>query len=188
MQSMGEYSEFTLEELGMKFANDTEYTIAGAVGSLEETLSTKTVSKKYKGIEVKTRTKGDGTGELKISWHMNYELYKKAYGMNLEGFATGVYGYGQTSMHKTFALTALIYDEDDVKKLKSYPNCIIKDGISRKIENGGEEVAEIEMTIAVMPDDDRNAMYEALYDSLDEAIASAWMKTFNANLIKVKTV
>lgn len=185
-KSYGEYSEFTCEELGIKFLEDEKHKTAGAVGSIEETLNTKTVTKKYKGIEAKTRVKGDGTGELKLSLHMNYDTYKKIYGMDLENLIAGVAAYGQNSVHSTFSLTAKVEDEDERIKYKAYPNCICKDGISRKIENGGEEVAEIEMTISIMPDEYGNGMYEALEEGLDETVKTKWMENFTSELMQVK--
>jgi hypothetical protein len=56
-------------------------------------------------------------------------------------------------------------------------------GISRNIENGAEEVAEIEVTVAVMPDETGNGMYEAYGSDLDEATAKAWLATFETSLI-----
>ncbi len=185
-KSYGEYSEFTCEELGIKFPEDEKHKTAGAVGSIEETLNTKTVTKKYKGIEAKIRVKGDGTGELKLSLHMNYDTYKKIYGMDLENLIEGVAAYGQNSVHSTFSLTAKVEDEDERIKYKAYPNCICKDGISRKIENGGEEVAEIEMTISIMPDEYGNGMYEALEEGLDETVKTKWMENFTSELMQVK--
>lgn len=187
-KNYGEYSEFTCEELGIKFPKDEKYATAGAVGSIEESLNTKTVTKKYKGIEAKIRVKGDGTGELKISIHIDYNTYQKIYGMNLESLITGVAAYGQNSVHSTFGLTAKVEDEDERIKFKAYPNCICKDGISRKIENGGEEVAEIEMTISIMPDEHGNGMYEALEESLDETVKTKWMEEFTPEMVQAEEV
>ena len=182
--TFGEYSEFTCEQLGIKIGESEKHKVAAAVGSIEETMNAKTVVKKYKGIEAKTRTKGDGTGELKLSVHMDYGVYKEMYGMDVSGLIKGVAAYGQNSTHKTFSLTNLVLDEDDVKKLKAYPNCIIKEGKAVKIENGSEEVAEIELTISVMPDAYGNGMYEALYDEMDEATAKVWMEDFTPELMQ----
>ena len=73
MSGYGEFSEFECRKFAMKFSKDENYVEAGAVGSIEESMNTKTVTKKYMGIEKKTRTRGTGTGELKLSLHMNYE-------------------------------------------------------------------------------------------------------------------
>lgn len=183
-KSFGEYSEFACEQLGIKFEKDEKHKVAAAVGSIEETMNAKTVVKKYKGIESKTRTKGDGTGELKLSVHIEYETYKKMYGMDIEGLIKGVSAYGQNSVHKPFSMTCLVLNEDDIKKIKAYPNCIIKEGKSGKIENGGEEVQEIELTISVMPDEFGNGMYEALYDEMDKAEADKWMGNFTPEYVK----
>lgn len=183
-----EYSEFEIDEIGMKIGDDEEHTVCGAVGSCEESLDTKTVSKKYKGIQAKTRTRGTGTGELKLSMHMAYEKYCKAYGMIDESLKSGIRAYGQNSVHPTMSVTEKVKDEDGVVKYKAYPNCILKEGISRKIENGGEDVAEIEMTLSIMPDEYGFGMYEALAENLEKATADAWMKTFTPKMAQVQSV
>lgn len=177
--SFGEFSEFTCDQLGIKVSGEKNHKVVAAVGSIEESMNTKTVVKKYKGIEAKTRTKSDGTGEVKISAHVAYDTYIKIYGMDVEGLIKGVTAYGQDSVHKPFSITSLVLDEDDNKKLKAYPNVIIKEGKSGKIENGGEEVQEIELTISVMPDEYGIGMYEALYDEMDAEMAKKWMSDFS---------
>lgn len=186
MSGYGEFSEFECRKFAMKFAEDESYVEAGAVGSAEETMNTKTVTKKYMGIEKKKRTRGTGTGELKISLHMNYERYKKAYGMNLDGLEDGITAYGEDSVHPEFACVIEAADEDGNIKYKAYPKCVIQSGITRKIENGGEEVAEIEMTIDVMPDDDGRGLYEALKSEVSSEIAQKWMTEFTPALAKKK--
>ena len=52
--------------------------------------------------------------------------------------------YGKNSLHPTFTITADVYDEDDVRKLKAYPMCTMSTGPARKVENGADEVAEVE--------------------------------------------
>lgn len=184
------FSEFEVKNTSIKFHDDTTGTAkkAGCVGSLEESMNVKTIIKKCEGVVKKTVTKGDGTGELKLLVHMPYDIYLKSYGMASDGLVEGVYAYGRNSVHKPFTLTCEVYDEDGIKKLKAYPNCVISNGIARKIENGAEEVAEIEMTIAVNPDDEFNGMYEAIESNLkDEDAKAKWMSDFTPELVK-KTV
>lgn len=183
--SMGEFSEFELQQLNMKIGTSEKYEECGAVGTAEEELTSKTVSKKYRGIVVKQRTKGTGAGTLKLSIHMNYEMYCQTFGMVDENLKEGVKAYGMDSKHPTFSLTALVLDEDDNKKLKAYPVCTITSSQSRKIENGGEEVAEAELEIAIMPDDYGYGMYEALYDNVEETIQTSWMENFTPELVRV---
>ena len=188
MKNYGEFSEFECRKMAIKFEKESAYTEAGAVGSIEETMDSKTVTKKYMGVVAKTRTKGTGAGEAKISMHMNYDMYKKTYGMGLESLEDGVSAYGSSSVHPQFAMVCEVLDEDENIKYKAYPCCIVKDGISRKVENGGEEVAEIELTVAVMPDEYGQGMYEALADSLSSEIKQKWMTEFTPDLVKKKVV
>lgn len=182
--SYEEFSEFELEQLNMKTDSDEKFVECGAVGTAEEELGVKSVVKKYKGVEAKRRTKGTGAGTLKLSLHMSYDRYNQIFGMKSDSLAEGVATYGQGSSHEVFALTALVVDEDGDKKLKAYPKCTITNAPNRKIENGGEEVAEIEIEIAIMPDKYGNAMYEALYDKVSSDIKSKWMEEFTPDLVQ----
>lgn len=180
------FSDFEVDEIGIKFEGETTTETAGCVGTAEESMEVKTVSKKCKGVVVKTRTKGTGTGEVKLSLHMPYDIFVAAYGMDVAGLKEGVHAYGELSIHKSFCMTEKVKDEDGNVKYKAYPNCMIKDGISRKIENGAEEVAEIEATVSVMPDIYGYGMYEALEaDVTDATLKTTWMTGFTPELVKV---
>ena len=182
-----DFSEFEVKNTSIKFENDEIATKVGCVGSLEETMNSKTITKKCEGVVKKSVSRGDGTGELAMTLHMNYDLFLKSYGMASDGFdlAEGVYSYGQQSIHKPFCLTCEVFDEDGNKKLKAYPNCVITTGIARKIENGAEEVAEMEITITVMPDDNGQGMYEAIESLItDQSIKTDWLNNFTPELVK----
>ena len=182
------FSEFEVKNTSIKFADDDAAIKVGCVGSLEETLNSKTITKKCEGVVVKSVSRGDGTGELALSLHMRSDLFLKTYGMISDGLVEGVYSYGKNSIHQNFCLTAEVLDEDGVKKLKAYPNCVITTGVTRKVENGAEEVAEMEMTVSVMPDAYWNGMYEAIESKLtDESIKTAWLNNFTPDLVNETT-
>lgn len=182
------YSDFEVKETSIKFAGDEQATPVGGVGSLEESFNVKSITKKSEGTVIKNRVKSDGSGELKLSLHMRYDLYTKTYGMIFEELKTGVYAYGSNSDHKEFTLTAIVLDEDGIEKYIAYPKCIANSGIAKKIENGAEEVAEMELTIAVSRDDKGNTKYEAISEEIGETISKeTWLTNFNYDLVK-KTV
>lgn len=184
------FSEYEVKNTSIKFNDESggQATKVGCVGTLEETLNAKTVTKKCEGVVTKTVVKGDGTGELKLSLHMVYDLYLKSYGMVADDLKDGVYAYGRNSKHKSMTITAEVLDEDGNVKLRAYPNCVITGGDARKIENGAEEVAEMEITISIMPDEHGNGMYEALVtDSLDSTVKTGWLTNFNYDLVKEAT-
>ncbi len=180
------FSEYELRKMGIKFKSGEAYLPADCVGSCEEELETKVITKKCRGNVVKTTVKGTGSGTLTISMHMPYEIYTQAYGMELDTLMEGVKAYGQNSRHEAFSIVQDVFDEDGVEKFKAYPNCIIQTGVARKIENGAEEVAEIEMEISIMPDEYGNGVYEALASELkDEAAKTTWMTAFEPSMVQV---
>lgn len=182
------FSEAEVTKIGIKFKDAEKADVNKCVGSLEEEMEVKTVTKKCAGIVAKSRTKGTGNGTVKLSLHMEQDVFATMYGMDNGSYADGVINYGRQSMHPTFCLTAEVHDEDDNVKYKAYPNCCVQSGFSRKVENGSEEISEIEIEIAVMPDEDGNGLYEALkQDITDETIAASWMENFTSELIKAPT-
>lgn len=179
-----QFSEFAVKKSTVKFAGENETAMRiGCVGTLGETLNAKTVTKKCEGVVVKSVTKGDGTGELALTLHMKEEAFRKMFGMENTGLKAGVRTYGQSSRHVPFCFTAEVENEDGDIKLKAYPNCCVTSGISRSIENGAEEVAEIEVTAAIMPDEQGNGMYEAFKEDLDETTAAEWLENFAYSLV-----
>ena len=148
----------------------------------------KTVTKKCQGVSVKSRTRGDGTGKLTISMHIPKPVYDEMYAMILDDLIDGVRAYGQNSLHPEFSIVQDVFDEDDNEKFKAYPNCTLQSGKKGSIENGAEEVAEIDLEIAIMPDEYGNGMYEALAADLkDETVKTTWMSAFTPGLVR-KTI
>jgi len=182
------FSEYEIKESSIKFEDGEAFEKIGCVGSIDEALETLTVTKKCEGVVVKSVTRGSGNGELTMSLHMNYNLYVQVFGMEDDTLADGVLGYGQNSRHKNFAFVAKVKDEDGVVKYIAYPNLIVQTGLANKIENGAEEVAEIELTAVVQPDENGFAKYEALDTLLDETIKGKWMTEFTPSLVQKTTV
>lgn len=181
----GVFSDYELRELGIKFEDEEAYAAANCVGSCEEEMESKVISKKCRGVIFKEKVRGTGKGTLKISMHCPWEIYTEFYGMSLKTLIDGVKAYGRNSVHKSFSVTQHVFDEDEAEKFVAYPKCIMKNGRARKIENGAEEVAEIEMEISVTPDEYGNGVYETLVEELtDEAAKTNWMTKFEPSMVQ----
>lgn len=183
----GVFSDFELDELGFKFVGGDAYKSAKCIGASEEEMEVKVITKSCRGIVVKEKVKGTGRGTVKVTAHIPYDIYVSMYGMELDSLIEGVKGYGRNSVHKGFSMVAHVTDEDGAEKLKAYPNCVIKTGIVRKIENGAEEVAQIELEVSVSPDEYGQGMYEALVEEIDESVATTWMTAFEPGLVQKVT-
>lgn len=183
------FSEYELRRMSIKInQEDAEYESADCVGSCEEEMETKVITKNCRGVVAKRRVKGTGNGTLNISAHVPIKIFRGIFGMYAEGLLEGVYAYGQNSVHPEFSVVTDVFDEDGNEKFKAYPNCIMQSGVARKIENGAEEVAELELEISVTPDEEGNGLYEALASELkDENVKSTWMTVFTPELVKKTT-
>lgn len=182
------FSEAEVRKIGIKIGEAAKADINECVGTWEEELEVKTVVKKCRGVVSKSRTKGTGNGTIKASMHMAQDLFAEMYGMKQEGLKDGVIAYGTKSLHPVFCVTALVLDEDDNEKLKAYPNCTIQTALTRKVENGAEEIAEIELELAITPDEEGNGMYEAVVTDLtDEDLKTKWLELFTPELVKLET-
>ena len=170
------FSDFELDEWGVKIAGAEKYSTVKCVGSCEEEMNVRKITKKCRGAVAKVKIIPTGDGKFKITAHIPWDIYTEFFGMNVEGLIEGVKAYGRNSVHKEFSSTMHITDEDGVEKYKAYPKCIIETGKANKIENGGEEVAEVELEVSVMPDEYGNGLYEALAEELvDETAKNTWM-------------
>ena len=182
------YSEFEVVEQHIKVGKEGTFEDMNCIGSSEEELEAKIITKNCRGVVKKKKVKGTGNGTLTESLHVPYEIYNKIFAMNRDDLIDGVKAYGQGSSHPEFAITQKVIDEDDEVKLKAYPRCVLESGPKRPVENGQEEVPELELTISLLPDDNGLCMYEALESELDEEIATKWLTEFSPELLKVPTV
>ncbi len=179
------FSDFELDKIGIKIAGETEYVSFECIGSGEEEMETKVITKSCRGVVKKKKVKPTGNGTFKLSAHIPWDIYTEMFGMNVEGLVAGVKAYGTNSVHKEFSTTLHITNEDGEEKYKAYPKCVIETGSASKIENGGEEVAEVELEIAMMPDDFGNGKYEALASELtDETVKTKWMTAFDPAMVQ----
>ena len=177
------FSEYLVKKTSIKFNGESVYSSMDCVGTNEEELNTKVITKKCRGVVAKTRVIPTGDGTLKLSLHVPYDIFCKAWNLSNADLKQGVYKYGQDSRHPEFTLVQLVEDEDGNQKYKAYPRCIIQTGITRKVENGAEEVALSDIEISIMPDENGNALYEALAENMSSDLQNAWLTSWSVALV-----
>lgn len=178
------FSDYEVREMRMILGADT-VGIVKCIGSVEEESEVRKTTKKCRGVVSKSRTRGTGSGTIKVTMHIPYALYIKIAGMDNAGLVEGVHAYGRDSIHPEFCLTSDVYDEDDIEKYKAWPRCVLNTGPMNKVENGAEEVAEIEAEISYMPDEFGLGMYEALASDLSTDVKAKWLNAFEPSLVRV---
>ena len=183
------YSYFECDQLAMKVAGDEAYTRDDCIGSLNVERETKTVTKSCRGVVKKRKTKPTGNGTIELKLHMKLALYRRINAMTNEGLQPGVYAFDNTQSMPELALTARVKDEDDNVMFLGYPRCKVEEINKLEIENGAEEVAEVEMKLSYMPDDFNKGEYQALEAELtgDALNAKNWMTAFSSETAQLTT-
>lgn len=183
------YSPYECDQLALKVSGEAEYTRDDCVGTLEVERETKTVTKSCRGVVKKRKTKPTGNGTINLKLHIKLALYRKLNNMVNTGLQPGVYAFDNTEAMPEFALTARVKDEDDNIMFKGFPRCKIEEINNLSIENGAEEVAEVEMKISYMPDDYNKGEYEALSVELTGNVLtpSNWMTAFSSETAQLTT-
>lgn len=180
--NMTVFSEFEARSMSFIFAPGDVYNVQ-CIGKVECKASIRNITKNCRGTVAKKRTRPTGEGTLKVTAHLPYELYRRLHNMTQTDLSAGVYAYGKPNLHPEVIVTADIYDEDDNEKYRAWPRCTVSTGASQSIENGGDEVAEVELEIGYMPDTYGYGFYEALADDLSSTIKTAWMNNWSVGLM-----
>lgn len=178
-----EFSEYSIEEMTLKFG-EGEAIKAGCIGTCEETLDVRVLTKKCKGVITKTVTKPTGTGALKITGHMLLDAYYKMHGMDNDKLKDGIKAFGSNQLPQ-MCVCLKVSDEEGNIKLKAYPNATCSSGPSRKIDANAEEIAEVEVSIAISSDEHNECLYEQIIiPETDEALITKWMTNFDYSIVK----
>ena len=181
-----DFSYAEVKEVSFLFNEDTVAESVTCIGSSELELETRTITKKC-GVKVqKSRTKATGNGTDKLNIRIPWDLYVTMFAMDQEGLEEGVTAYGEESLHPTFTYCKRTLDEDGEEMLIAHPNATIKSNQTVKIDNSAEDIAAVDLEIAIMPDEYGNGTYQTVVKDLPEGsqIAKTWMTNFTPELVQ----
>ncbi|MBC1904026.1 phage tail protein [Listeria innocua] len=167
--------------VGTKFIGDATSIAFGCVGSIDGETELLELVKKCEGVETKKKTTPQKMN-LTLSGHVKVDVLRDVFGLSNVGLKAGVYSYGADSLSKPFVLTADVLDEfESQTKLIAFSNCVAATGLKVTVENGADEVAEIELEFTAMIDDNRKCYYEAIVSELDEADKDEFIEQWHTN-------
>lgn len=157
----------------------------GCVGKLEVETEIKTIEKKCEGVvveEFNIPQKMTAT----FTGHLPVEVLRRGFGIKTEGLKAGVYSYGTDSIPGEGVLTFDVYDIYElVKMLKAYPRTTFSGGLKWSLENGAEEIAEVEISLTFLKDANNQFYYEAFEDEVtDSEVKTKWHTEFTPELVK----
>ncbi|HFQ6441009.1 TPA: phage tail protein [Listeria monocytogenes] len=176
-----EFDATRVTNVGTKFSEDATSIAFGCLGSIEGETELLELVKKCEGVETKKKTTPQKMS-LTLNGHVKVPVLRDIFGLSNEGLKAGVYSYGADSLSKPFVLTADVLDEFEAQtKLIAFSNCVAATGLKITVENGADEVAEVELEFTAMIDDNRKCYYEAIISELDEADNDAFVKQWHTN-------
>ncbi|EOS9373537.1 phage tail protein [Listeria innocua] len=176
-----EFDATRVTNVGTKFSEDATSIAFGCLGSIEGETELLELVKKCEGVETKKKTTPQKMS-LTLNGHVKVPVLQDIFGLSNEGLKAGVYSYGADSLSKPFVLTADVLDEFEAQtKLIAFSNCVAATGLKITVENGADEVAEVELEFTAMIDDNRKCYYEAIISELDEADKDAFVKQWHTN-------
>jgi hypothetical protein len=157
----------------------------GCLGKLEGETELLQVVKKCEGVEAK-RTSKPQKMKMKVTGHIPVAVARDYFGLKNTDLKAGVWSYGLLSKGKHFTFTADVIDEfEDVTKLIAFTNCSDDTGFKILVENGADEVAQLEVEFTALKDSKNNIYYEAYVSELtDETIETKWHTEFTPTLVE----
>lgn len=160
----------------------------GCTGTITVEAETKKVTKKCEGKTAKEKTIVEKLN-CTFKGHMPVGILRKVYGLTNTDLKAGVTGYSRNSVGASGTLTFDVYDLGrENHKYIAFPNITFTDGLKFTIENGKEEIAEIEVAFSALFDSNGFCYYEALAKEgivdLEESIKTGWNSEFTPTLVK----
>lgn len=153
-------------------------------GSLSVDSETKTISKVCEGI-VTDEISVIESMAVDLSGHMPVEVLRNVYGISTDGNIEGVYSFNRDSRGQvgtwTWDITSPFQTD---RKLIAFPRLSVQGGLSWSLENGGDEVAEVEISFSALPDERGNFYYEAMESEVDTTVVNKWHKEFSTELVE----
>ncbi|MBP3951126.1 phage tail protein [Bacillus suaedae] len=164
------------------FANGTKF---GCVGSVEGETTLREIIKRCEGVEVAKKSKPEKM-DITVSGHIPVQVVRDLFGLKTDNLKPGIYSYSKDSKGKEFIYTADVIDEfEEVTKLIAFPKAVSSTGFKFAIENGADEVAQLEIAFSCYPDGQGHLYYEALVSELnDPTIAETWHTSFDYALVE----
>lgn len=156
----------------------------GCLGSIAGETEMRELIKRCEGVEVRKRSKPE-RHNLTLTGHVRVDVIRGIFGLTNDNLKPGVYSYNKDAKGKEFTLTADVIDEfEDVTKMIAFPQCVSATGLQLNIENGADEVAELELEFTSYPDEKGNFYYEAMTKEVDdETVIEKWHTNFDYELV-----
>lgn len=180
-----EFDATSISTIGFLFDGEETAVASDCNGSISVETEVQTIEKKCGATVVKSKSKPTKM-TVTINAKVPVEVFRRINGIKqLEELKEGVYAYGGTSSGERFALTVEINDDfEDEVKLIAFPSMALTSGLTFEIENGADEVADLEIEASAYQDTRGQWYYEAFPTEATTVDKTAWLTKFTDEVIK----
>lgn len=178
----------TINNASVQFKDGSTHragTSMGCIGSIEGETEITTKQLKCGAVILKEISKPNKTTLTVTLADVPVDVAREVYGLSNDDLKPGVYSYGTDSKGAEFIFTGDVLDDfEEVTKLIAFPKCTTATGFQISVDNGADEVANIEFELTALPDEHGKIVYEALTAELEDAtIAQQWHTAFTRELV-----
>lgn len=186
-----EFAPTEVKNVALQFHGDTNENIKfPCVGGISGETVLRELIRRCAGVEVGKKVKPE-KGDLNLTGHVPIKIFRKIYGLSNEGLKAGVYSYNTSAKGAEFTLTADVIDEfGETTKMIAFPRVVSATGLRFNVQNGEDEVAEVELDFTAYPDGPKNDIYyEGFVDEVEDVeVKEKWHTNFNFDLVKKEEV
>lgn len=132
----------------------------GCVGSLSGQAEVRTKQLMCAGVPVAQRVKPLYM-DITYTGHIPVAVYKTLFGLKTDAVATEKRSYAVDSEHASGEFSFVETEfYGKTTRTRTFPNATVISGMAFSVENGAEEVAEVELTIRALKDDNGDIYIE----------------------------
>lgn len=176
------FSAVSTNNVAIMFEGESASEQIQCVGTISGETEIQEIAKLCGGVEIDKIAKPLKMN-MTLTAHVPLPVYRKFFGLEEDAvkFVEGVQHYGRNSKAKNFSFVADIVDDfEDVVKMIGLPKCSSTTGLSFTVENGADEVAQLELEFTALMDAEGNFYYElATPETSDATIISKWHTNFS---------
>lgn len=171
--------------IGFLFEGESTAIASDCNGTLSVETEVQTVQKKCGATVVKSISKPTEM-TVTLEAKLPVEVFRRVQGIkHLEELKDGVYAYGGDSKGEKFTLTVEVIDEfEDETKLIAFPEVSLSSGLTFELENGADEVADVEIEAKAYQDEHGKWYYEAIASEATDVDKTEWLTNFTYDTVK----
>lgn len=180
-----EFDATSISTIGFLLDGEETAVASDCNGSISVETETQTIQKKCGATVVKSKAKPTEM-TVTINAKVPAEVFRRINGIKpMEELKEGVYAYGGSSSGERFTLTVEVNDDfEDEVKLIAFPSMSLTSGLTFEIENGADEVADLEIEASAYQDARGKWYYEAFPTEAITVDKTAWLTKFTDDVIK----